>query len=80
MAAFSLDEEPESGFSREAVETMTPELLYDRTWALAVLERVMAHLSAEYTEAGCKPLFEAILPHLSRAAGLFRARRVARHE
>ena len=69
MATFSLDEEPESGFSREAVETMTPELLYDRTWALAVLERVMTPLSSEYTEAGRKPLSEAILPHLSRASG-----------
>lgn len=69
VATFSLDEEPESGFSREAVETMTPELLYDRTWALAVLERVMAQLAAEYDTAGRKALFEALQPHLSRASG-----------
>jgi RNA polymerase sigma factor (sigma-70 family) len=69
VAPLSLDEEPESGFSREAVETMTPELLYDRTWALAVLERVMTQLSAEYTEAGRTALFEAILPHLSKPSG-----------
>jgi RNA polymerase sigma-70 factor (ECF subfamily) len=65
----SLDEEPEAGFLGQAVDNMTPELLYERSWALALLEKVMGQLRAEYTKAGRAPLFEAIQPHLAGAAG-----------
>ena len=65
----SLDEDPEAGFHQYAIETMTPERLYERAWALALLERVMAKLRAQYTKAGRTVLFEAIQPHLSGSAG-----------
>lgn len=65
----SLDEEPEAGFSKEAIHGMTPELEYERTWAFALLERVMARLREEYVQAGRTRFFELMQPHLSGAAG-----------
>ena len=65
----SLDEEAEAGFAVQASDGMTPELEYERTWALALLERVMARLRDEYEQAERLPLFEKMQPHLSGAAG-----------
>lgn len=44
--------EPESG--------ETPESLFERAWALALLERVLAHLGTEYRDTGRGELFEAL--------------------
>jgi len=65
----SLDEGVEAGLLSQAVDTMTPEHLYERSWALALLEKVMTRLQGEYTRAGRQPLYETIQPHLSGAAG-----------
>jgi RNA polymerase sigma factor (sigma-70 family) len=69
LAWRSLDEDPEAGFHQVAVDTMTPERLYERTWALALLERVMVKLRAQYAKAGRSVLFAAIQPHLAGSAG-----------
>jgi RNA polymerase sigma-70 factor (ECF subfamily) len=69
VVPISLDESAEAGFFSEAAEAMTPELLYDHGWALALLGRVMAHLRKEYEEAGRGELFRIIQPHLSGGAG-----------
>lgn len=44
---------------------MTPERLYERSWALALLERVMLRLREEYEKAGRMRLWEAIEPQLT---------------
>jgi RNA polymerase sigma-70 factor (ECF subfamily) len=69
VAPFSLDAESESGFLRQPVDLLTPERLYERTWALAVLDRVMGKLEAEYGQARRVALFETIRTHLSGDAG-----------
>lgn len=65
----SLDEEAEAGFAVQAIDGLTPELEYERSWALALLERVMGRLREEYVQAERLALFEAMQPHLSGAAG-----------
>lgn len=69
VVPISLDENAETGFFPEAAEAMTPELLYDHSWALALLSRVMARLQKEYEDAGRGDLFQIIQPHLSGGAG-----------
>jgi DNA-directed RNA polymerase specialized sigma24 family protein len=64
-----LDEYLEAGFQRHASHALTPELIYDRSWAFAILERVMGRLAEEYAKANRTPVFEAIRPHLSGALG-----------
>lgn len=54
---FSMDAGPaEAGLAMEAATTGTPETMYERTWALALLAKVMERLKAEY---------EAVYPHLA---------------
>lgn len=50
-------------------DSMTPERLYERSWALALLERVMQRLREEYEKAGRMQLWEAIEPHLAGGGG-----------
>jgi RNA polymerase sigma factor (sigma-70 family) len=65
----SLDEGAEVGLLAQVVDTMTPEHWYERSWALALLEKVMTRLRTEYAKASRQRLFEVIQPHLSGAAG-----------
>jgi RNA polymerase sigma-70 factor (ECF subfamily) len=55
--------------SYAAQETTTPELLYDRSWALALLNRGMQRLREEYAKAGRLPLYERIQPIVSGSGG-----------
>ena len=48
---------------------MTPELQYEKSWALALLDRVMRRLRSEYENAERLPLYEAIQPYMSGAEG-----------
>ena len=55
---FSLDAtEAEDHYVREPADALTPEKLYDRNWALALLDTVFHRLHAEYEAAGKGPLF-----------------------
>ena len=49
---------------------MTPDRLFDRRWALAVLDQVLARLRQEYADSGKAALFETIkdclTPHRER--------------
>ncbi len=65
----SLDEEAEAGFAVQAGDGVTPEWEYERSWALALLERVMARLREEYLQAERLALFAALQPHLSGTEG-----------
>src|SRR5437762_286436 len=58
---FSLDDEnAETRYGLEPVDNLTPEKLYDRNWAAALLERAAGRLRAEYTGFGKLGLFERL--------------------
>lgn len=50
----------ESRYQREPAHSMTPERLFDRRWALTLLDRVIGLLGDEYARAGKTPLFERL--------------------
>ena len=60
--------EAESWYKPAAVETTTPERLFERRWALSVLEQVMARLRAEYSAMGKADLFERLEGLLNKDA------------
>ncbi len=47
----------EQRYSLEPVDTRTPEQLFDRRWALMILEAALNRLKEEYSRAGNEPLF-----------------------
>jgi RNA polymerase sigma factor (sigma-70 family) len=52
--------EAETRYLLEPVDHATPEVLYERHWAFAVLEETIASLRREYAAAGKSDLFEAL--------------------
>jgi RNA polymerase sigma factor (sigma-70 family) len=84
--------EAEGRYVRELAEELTPERIFDRSWAIALLGRVLEQLRREYEEAGKAATFEALrggleygpgdAPHVAIAARLGTsegAARVAAH-
>ena len=55
----------ESRYTLEPVDAMTPDLVFDRRWALAVLDQVMARLQSEYVCNGHAALFASLRPALT---------------
>ena len=55
----------ERRYSDELTDASTPEVLFDRGWARAVLNRVLARLRAEWTEAGKADAFDRLKPCLT---------------
>jgi RNA polymerase sigma-70 factor (ECF subfamily) len=49
-----------------AVEQATPEILFQRRWALSLLENVMAKLRAEFADVGKASEFETLLTFLNK--------------
>jgi RNA polymerase sigma factor (sigma-70 family) len=49
----------------EPVDTLTPETLFERKWAMTVLERTLARLGEEWSGAEKEKRFEALRSHLS---------------
>ncbi len=69
LAIVSIDQSAAEGRYRvEPADTLTPDRLFERAWALALLERVLGQLRHEYTVAGKAALFERLEPTL--AAGI----------
>lgn len=61
----SLDlEAGEARYRLEPADTTTPERLYERRWALALLEKVLGDLEADYGRAGKTDLFCELRPFL----------------
>jgi DNA-directed RNA polymerase specialized sigma24 family protein len=56
----------ETRFAAEAAHQMPPDLLFDRQWALTLLERTLARLQEEYTASGRARLFEALRNSLTK--------------
>jgi RNA polymerase sigma-70 factor (ECF subfamily) len=50
----------ERRYQLEPVDPATPEMAYERRWALAVLEQTLARLRQELTRAGKEQLFERL--------------------
>ncbi len=63
----SLDEtEAEGRYFREPVESVTPETLFERRWAAALIEQVLGRLREEYAAAGKSDVFAKLEPALTR--------------
>ena len=58
----------ERWYDSEPQETVTPESLYERRWALTLLERVLESLREEYEAAGRHALFRELEPLLVGAS------------
>jgi RNA polymerase sigma-70 factor (ECF subfamily) len=62
---FSLDEEEaERSYLQQLTDQIEPESLYDKRWAITLLERAMDRLGADYAAAGKQPLFDQLKPLL----------------
>ena len=55
----------EGRYASELTDACTPEALFERGWACAVLDRVLARLRAEWTEAGRADVFDRLKPCLT---------------
>lgn len=54
----SIDEDmAEDRYSREPADELTPDQLYERRWAMTILDQAMADLEAEHVRAGKAELF-----------------------
>lgn len=57
----SLDEDRgEEAYRQEPITDLTPEKLFDRRWAIALLELTLQRLEEEAAQAGKSPLFQAL--------------------
>jgi len=68
----------EARYAVEPADEMTPERLFDRRWALAVLDQVLDRLSREYAEGGKSELYAALEPCLTCGSGAVNYAQVAR--
>jgi RNA polymerase sigma-70 factor (ECF subfamily) len=50
----------ERRYQLEPIDHATPETIYERRWALAILERALARLRQEFADAGKEKLFERL--------------------
>ncbi len=55
----------EDRYALEPSDRWTPERLYERRWALTLLDRVLANLSQRYAEQGKSALFESLKAFLT---------------
>jgi RNA polymerase sigma factor (sigma-70 family) len=56
----SLDDDAEARYLREPADAITPEKLFDRRWALTLLDRVLVRLGGELAAVGKAAQFEAL--------------------
>jgi DNA-directed RNA polymerase specialized sigma24 family protein len=61
--------EAENRYAAEAVDTVSPDILFDRQWALTLLDRAMQRLQEDYVSSGRADLFEALKGLLAAPAG-----------
>jgi DNA-directed RNA polymerase specialized sigma24 family protein len=66
----SLDwQDADARYEIDPVDQLSPDKLYDRTWAVTLLERVLARLRAENTGEGRAAVFEALKLFLTAGKG-----------
>jgi RNA polymerase sigma-70 factor (ECF subfamily) len=69
-AVISLDGlDAEARYALEPADGLTPERLFDRRWALAVLDQVLVRLRQEYSAAGKQKLYESLKDCLTGGSG-----------
>jgi len=54
----------ETRYAREPATTTTPERIFERQWAVTLLDQVLLSLRAEYDQGGKAALFDALKPCL----------------
>jgi RNA polymerase sigma factor (sigma-70 family) len=54
---------------QEPAHKLSPDRIYERRWALTLLEQVLSRLRAEYEAAGKLPLFDRLKELLARESG-----------
>jgi DNA-binding transcriptional regulator PaaX len=59
--------EADERYALEPADPVTPEALYERRWAMTVLETVIASLREEIAQSGSEAFFETLEPHLAGA-------------
>ena len=59
----------DSRYRVEQADTLTPEKLFERQWALAVLDQVLARLQAEFQAAGKTAIYENLKEALTMGSG-----------
>jgi RNA polymerase sigma-70 factor (ECF subfamily) len=62
-------EDGESRYLREPVDARTPETIYERRWALTLLDGALGRLREEHRAAGREDLFEALRGTLGAGGG-----------
>jgi RNA polymerase sigma-70 factor (ECF subfamily) len=60
----------EEQYRCEPVHEWTPEKIFERNWALAVLKQALAAVERQYQENGKNELFAALVPHVCGSADL----------
>ncbi len=61
VASLSIDaRDAEERYLREPADDVTPDVLFDRSWAVSLLSGVYDRLAAEYAAAGRSPQFECL--------------------
>jgi RNA polymerase sigma-70 factor (ECF subfamily) len=58
-------EDGERAYRDVATTELGPDQLYDRKWALVLLDRVLSRLRARYEESGDIERYEALIPHVT---------------
>jgi len=67
----------ENRYTVQPVDRLSPERLFERSWALAVLDRVMDRLQSEMTFAEKRPFFDRAKAHLCGTADVLPYREIA---
>ena len=66
VAFLSWDEHTaEHRYGREPSHALTPEKIYEHSWGLTLLDKVLAQLKKEYSAAGKLALFDTLHAHLT---------------
>jgi RNA polymerase sigma-70 factor (ECF subfamily) len=58
----------ESRYAMEPVDGTTPEKIFDRRWAITLLEQVLGRLRGEFSAIGKSALFDELKPTLTGAS------------
>ncbi|MFO0903591.1 MAG: sigma-70 family RNA polymerase sigma factor [Pirellulales bacterium] len=68
VSTLSLDwQSGEQRYHLEPVDSLTPERIFDRRWALTLLERAIERLRVQYVESGRETLFQTLRETLGGA-------------
>ena len=51
-------------FRNEPADELTPEKLFERRWALSILDQTMTELEQDYESSGKREQFQALQPHI----------------